>query len=545
MSGHRTRSFSFAGRLALLAGLVALLGVVSAPALVRATNKIEGYYEAEVAMERGDNKWHFGNPSANGIPKHYTELKFWSFPADNFEVFLKLRAESNRDDDRTPQVDYAAPPWLAAEGHLKLRGNRYEAYIFSRQNRFWINDEPLLSLVEDHKLKNDDWGPKAQGVRFEFWETSFLGIKNLGGTIIYSDNGGTFDWGVEGEELVGEDGIVMRLRHRALNDRIESGVTILRKDWTNTGNPDYRNLHNLMHNSVYAADIAFSPRELRETGLALGPLNFEQSRWTAEYAISEKPFREEVFDEPSHNNYAFAAEVRDINIDDLILHGWYFDFGENFRDYVSGRFDNDRREFNRVQKHAELIWLVPRKAVTAKVVYDHYRKRFRDEIGGGLRPATEWYGELYMEFVNGFKGKVAHKRWRGFDVAAEVNDFFTYPEWFAEVSVENFLAKIRIQARVRDAGTFREVTAVGFDMNVNITERLKGYLRMMNVNEETEARHTMFAQLKYDIGWGAEFYFEYGDPGQSDNIVHTDWFVNEGNNDNLRDRLKLLVRTWF
>ena len=135
--------------------------------------------------------------------------------------------------------------------------------------------------------------------------------------------------------------------------------------------------------------------------------------------------------------------------------------------------------------------------------------------------------------------------WHGYDGSLEINDFFTYPDWFGEVSVENFLAKIRLQGRIHDAGTFRQVTAIGFDMNVNLTERLKGYLRALNVNEETEARHTLFAQLKYDIGWGSELYFEYGDPGQSDNLVYTDWFVNESNNDNLRDRFKLLVKAWF
>ena len=112
------------------------------------------------------------------------------------------------------------------------------------------------------------------------------------------------------------------------------------------------------------------------------------------------------------------------------------------------------------------------------------------------------------------------------------------------ISVLGNLIPDKIKAMV-DAGTFREVTAIGFDMNVNITERLKGYLRMLNVNEETEARHTLFAQLKYDIGWGAEFYFEYGDAGQSDNLVYTDWFVKEDTGDNLADRFKVLVKAWF
>ncbi len=384
-------------------------------------------------------------------------------------------------------------------------------------------------------------------MRLEFWDRQlplgFLG--DWGGTIVYSDNGATYDWGDgQGQVPDGDDSWIVRLRNRAWGDRIVGGLMFLRKDWTDTSSPENRERYSFMHNEVYSADLAFFPRNLVDTGLHLGPIDLEQSRWTVAYALSKTPYRKEVYAEPDDNSYLFAAEFRDIHISKLILHGWYNDFGENFRDYMSYRFD-DSREYNRKLQHVEGIWFVPRKAVTAKVAWDHYEKRIEDEVGGGLRPATSWYGELYIEFINGFKGKVAHRRWRGYDASSEVNDFFTYPDWFAEVSVENFLAKIRLQGRIRDAGTFRQVTAFGFDMNVNMTDRVKGYLRMLNVNEDIEARHTLFAQLKYDLGFGAEFYFEYGDGGQSDNIVYTDWFVQDSNNDNLKDRIALSFRTWF
>ena len=527
----------------LAAGLLVALVCALAVPTARAASKIEGYYEAEISAQRDDGKWHFGAPGANGMPKHYAELRFLSWPSDRFEIFLKLRAESNRDDDRTTTVDFYTPPWLNGEGHLKLRGNKYETYLFYRQSRFYINDEPLLRLVDDGKLKNDDWGPKAQGVRFDFWDTEFLGVKGLGGTAILSDNGGTFS--LDGTDIPkGDNSWIGRLRWKGWDNRIEAGAMFVRKDWTDTSRDDWRSLLGLMYNNVYSADLAFTPRNLLHSGLVLGPLNLEQSRWTAEVAYSQRPYHEQVFGDSRHRARAIALEARDLNVSDLTFHTWYNDFGEDFRDYTSYRFD-DSREFNRVQYHGEAIWLVPKKAITAKASYDTYRKRVADEPGGGLRRAEEWYGELYMEFINGFKSRFAYKNWHGYDASAEINDFFTYPDWFGEVSVENFLAKIRLQFRLHDAGTFREVTIYGFDMNVNITERLKGYLRAMNVNEKTEARQTLFAQIKYDIGWGSEIYFEYGDPGQSDNLAYTDWFVNEGTNDNLRDRFKLLVRAWF
>ncbi len=526
----------------LAAATAAAVLAASLPA-ARAANKLEGYYEAEVSAQKDDGKWHFGAPSANGIPRHYAELKFWSWPNDHFEVFAKVKAESNRDDDRSPGIDYFAPPWFNGEGHIKLRQDKYEAYLFYRQNRFYINDEPLLRLVDDGKLKNDDWGPKAQGIRFDFWDTNFLGIPNLGGTVITSDNGGTFS--TNGVDVPnGENSWILRGRHKAWEGRIETGAMFIRKDWTDTSQENWPELLGLMYNNVYSLDVAFSPRNLVATGLRLGPLNLEQTRWTAEAAISEQPYDVEVFGTSTAKSRAIAVEMRDLHVSDLTVHAWYNDFGEDFRDFTSSRFDNSR-EYNRVQNHVEGIWLVPKKAVTAKVNFDHYRKRYADEPGGGLRPTTEWYAELYMEYVNGFKSRFAYRNWHGFDQSLEVNSFTHYPDWFAEVSVENFLAKIRLQARIHDAGTFRQVTIYGFDMSVNLTDRMKGYLRAMNVNETIEARHTMFAQLKYDVGWGAEVYFEYGDAGQSDNLVYTDWFINEGSNDNLRDRFKLLVKAWF
>ncbi|MFO7653499.1 MAG: hypothetical protein R6X25_06720 [Candidatus Krumholzibacteriia bacterium] len=531
--------------LVFVAGLMtAVAGLAVAPdGALAASTELRGYYAAEIAMEMTDRKWHFGPPGDNAMPSHYAELQFWAWPSDRYETFIKIRALSNRDDDRTPAVDFYTPPWLAAEGHLKLRGESWEGFIFSRESRFYINDEPLLGLINDGKLKNDDWGPKAQGVRLDTWDRNLLGIRNLGGTLIFSDNGGTFPF--DGRDVAnGEDSWILRLRHRAFGGRIESGFMFLRKDWTDTSREDFGSLLGLMYNNVYSLDVAFTPRDIFATGAQFGPVNLEQSRITSQVAFSERPYHETVFSEPRSHARALAVELREVHVEQVTLHAWHNDFGEDFRSYLSSRFD-DERQYNKVQNHVEAIWLLPRKAVTTKLVYDSQRKRVADEPGGGRRPSEEWYGELYMEFVNGFKARFAHRQWHGFDESAEIFDFYTYPDWFAEISVENFLAKVRLQGRIRDAGTFRQVRALGFDMNVNLTDRVKGYFRAMNVDEHTEARHTIFAQLKYELGGGAELYFEYGDPGQSDNLVRTDWFVNEGNGDNLRDRLKLLVRAWF
>ena len=60
------------------------------------------------------------------------------------------------DRPRIPWKRRPSPPWLSAEGHIKLRQDKYEAFLFYRQSRFYINDEPLLRLVDDGKLRLDD-----------------------------------------------------------------------------------------------------------------------------------------------------------------------------------------------------------------------------------------------------------------------------------------------------------------------------------------------------------------------------------------------------
>lgn len=532
-------------------GIVFLTGALglALAGSVRAGNKLEGYYEASVSAQREDGRWKFGASEENAIPKHYTELSFFSWPDDRFEVFARLRAWSNRDDDKTQEtVEYFAPPWYSAEGHIKLRQSKSEAYIFYRENRFYINDDPLLRLINDGALKNDSYNPQAQGVRFDFWESELFGIPNFGGTFFISDNGGTFFHPQERDPKtdealtfkVGDNSYVGRLRHKGWGGRLESGAMFIRKDWTDTSDPDWTDQFKYMHNHVVALDLALTPHTLVGSGLRLGPLDFEQSRWTVQAATSTAPYDEKVRNFRLDKPRAIAAEVRDIHVDDITIHAWYYDLGEGYRNFSN--FEG----FNKIKKHAEAIWLVPRKAITAKAVWDAERKRVVDDIGGGLRPQTTWYGELYIEYINGFKSRFAYKNYRGFDTDPDVNEFRTYPDWFGEVSVENFLAKVKLQARVRDAGTYHQVTAFGFDMAVNLTDHMQGYIRALNVNERTEARHSMFAQLKYDIGGNSEVYFGYGDAGQSDNLVYA-WFVGDspGSGDNLRDRFNFYVKAWF
>jgi len=531
---------------AALIGIAAIaLLLLSAPHPCSAVNKLEGYYEIENDMMRIDRHWQFGPPASEGVPRHYLELKYLSYPYANLESFFKLRVESNRDDNMTPRIDYKYPFFLAAEGHVKFSGPKWESFIFYRQNRSWIYDEPLLGLIDQDKVKNDNWGPQSSGVRADFWNVTLGKIKGLGGTFVYFDDGGTFNWTSDPNKAVadGTDNLIMRLRKNSYADRLNVGATFLRKDWTNTGVS--KQYVAASYNELGAFDVSLYPRNMVARGLAIGPVNLENTSWISELAVSDDPFQIETSNiRGKDNRYAFSTEIRNIRLSNLIFHARYNDFGENFRDYLSRRFD-DNREFNRRQYHLEGIVLFPNKAVTGTVAYDFYQKRIVDEEGGERRPTSNLYTELYVEFIKGFKGKVSYNRWHGFDASGEVFDFYTYPNIFGELSVENRIAKVRIQARVKDLRTFRQVVAYGYDMEFNATGKLKGYFRILNVNEETEARSTVFASVRYDIGYGAEFFVEYGNGYNSENLVNTDNFVNEGSSDRIAHQAKMFLKIYF
>ena len=515
-----------------------------------AVNKLEGYYEMEASIQKTDQHWKFGPPGGEGMPKHYVEFKYLSWPYTNLESFFKLRATSNRDDNLTPESEFKNPAFIGAEGHLKLNGENWESFLFYRQNRFWIHDDLILNLVDQNKLKNDNWGPQSSGIRLDFWDRDLWKIHGLGGTVIYSDDGGTFSWNANENFPDGTDSFILRLRKNSFNERLRVGTMYLRKDWTNTGiklEDERQHYLNSSYNHVLSWDLSLYPRNLMRNGTRLGPLNIDNSSWIIQYAVSHDPYQIETDDTRSDRDKdAFSIEVRNIRISDLTMHAWYNDFGINFRDYMSYRFD-EGNEYNRRQYHIEGFYLFPKKAITATISYDYYERKeiVKGEETGNLRPTYNFYSELYVEFIKGFKGKIGYNRWHGFDGSAEVFDFFTYPNIFAELSVENKLAKVRMQGRIRDFNTFREVYAYGFDMEFNATGRLKGYFRLLNVNEKTEARATVFAQIRYDIGYGAECFLEYGAPWDSDHLVNTDGFVNEGSGTRLNNMTKLFLKLYF
>jgi len=72
------------------------------------------------------------------------------------------------------------------------------------------------------------------------------------------------------------------------------------------------------------------------------------------------------------------------------------------------------------------------------------------------------------------------------------------------------------------------------------------YMRAMNVNEISESRQTVFAQLQYHAFSNTEFFLEFGNPGDSDNdLTNDDDFVNVGSSAGITKQIKAIIKIYF
>jgi hypothetical protein len=470
---------------------------------------LEGYSEFFGELNGESRQWRFGNPQFLG------ELRVKSTPWLNTEAFLKIQGLSNKwDNERWENF------FFMKEAHLKYRGERIESYLFTGQDRFWLN-EPLLNIVSNDIIKDDDYGPKAQGVRVDFWDT--YGVT---GTAFYSDKatpyydatgprqpiGGPY---ATADQVSTDDYRGGRFKRSFLADRMLLGSTYARKDY-GSGTRDY--------DEVFAFDCE----------LALGNLVSPLSYFGRVTLVGERG--KNISGWVQHRDkkpYGWKIELRDVKYGPLSFVGSLYDYKEDF--YTLGLARGDIWDDNDYEGHyLQMDFRVPRKEINLKA----WRYRGKPHhFTSNKQPFEETGGELYLRFQRGFTGKAEYKR--------HINKDGTWPNLFLEVAGENKLVRIRAQYRIRDIDTDYEVIAYGFDANANLTDQWKFYARLLTVDEKTEARETVFAQIQY-TGWSsAEFFVEFGDAGASWDLVQSDDFVSHGSGAVTVRMFKAFLRLYY
>jgi hypothetical protein len=468
---------------------LAALAALSAHGAAYAVTSLEGYTEAFSQISGDSRVWRLENP------KLLAELRLKASPWQNVEGYLKAQSLSNKwDGDRWENFLYLK------EGHLKFRGDRIEAYLFSCQDRFWLN-EPLLNMVSQDVIKDDYDGPKTQGVRLDAWN-----IWGLALSAFYTDKSTQYPTVQNpdipagntsyGADLVSTDDYLGgRLRRAFLRDRLVVGATSARKDYS-TGSRNY--------DAVAGGDFE----------AALGDLVPPLARLGRTTLFAEAGRNFSGWLEDDEDPVGWKAELRDIGIGPLTLVTSLHDYDDNF--YTLGLAKGEVWDDNDYHGHyLQADYRLPRKAINLKV----WRSREKPHNPTSTRqPFEETGGEVYVEFVHGFKGTVSYNR--------HINKDGTWPNLFFEVAGENKLAKIRTQFRVKDLGTDYQLRVYGFEADANLTANWKLYTRLLLVDEKTEARESVFAQIYYR-GWqSAEFFIEYGNGDQSNDLVNDGDFVN-------------------
>ena len=262
---------------------------------------------------------------------------------------------------------------------------------------------------------------------------------------------------------------------------------------------------------------------------------FGRVTWVTEYGRNTAGH---LRDDEDPGKHGFKTEVRDLGVGPFRFLASYEDYGSDF--YNEGLAHDDEIKLNDYSGyHLEGHYRLPTKAINIKGWLRHFEPEHPGLTSQSRSVGTtdEWGSEAYVEFVNGFTGKAEYK------VYEDNNG--TWPNLFFEVTGENRLVKLRTQFRIKDIDTNFELTAYGFEANVNLSELWKFYARVMNVDEESESRQTAFAQLRY-LGWsGAEFFIEFGNGDQSNDLVNDGDFVEHGSSAVTDQVFKAFVRLYY
>jgi hypothetical protein len=156
-----------------------------------------------------------------------------------------------------------------------------------------------------------------------------------------------------------------------------------------------------------------------------------------------------------------------------------------------------------------------------------------------FEPTTNIYAEIYIEFVNGFKGKIAFKKnddeWQG--------QLYKHYDFFSEISVENSLAKLLGQFKIKDLGEAWEKHIAGIELSVNLTDKWRFFTRGMIADDRVGSRFSIFTELQYRMSGNTELYLQYGPNywGQY-GLVNDDGFASSGM---MKKEVKLILKGWF
>lgn len=454
------------------------------------------YYEGDfVKYGNANPEWDLQNPSQKLL------MNINAHGSGGAEAYLGVEAYTNNSTRH----------FQLYQGHLKFRRSRSETYFFYRQDRHWV-DSPLLNLVNSDRLKDDQWGPRAQGVRYDFWKTG-----GFDGTVIASKYG-TWD---------GEAYIARFTRGMTNSLRLSSLTTL--QDWRDGPGT---------HNAVTSCSGEYTARSFSLVAEAA--------------ACTENPDDGSL--EESGSPHAVQVEVRDIRLGSVLPMFSFYSYGRNFRANLSNKFNMAHdKEFDRDGFFMQASWLMPARAVTLTVKHKTYWSRYRSETGQFLedRFMSNWfYTEAYLEFLRDITLKCWYEETR--------NPTDRWKHAFVEVGAGNAIGRIKFQFKRKDIGIhtggydFMKAYSAGqrdifgLELTAHITENLQFYQRTGFGRGVTGGSWMSgFYQLAYRGFRNTEIYIEYGNPDQTNDDLVNDGELADNIHLDFEHRVKLFVKMWL
>ena len=495
---------------------------------VSAFTKLEGEYDFQVDLRKQDRRWEWNFDSNSDDTWNLVQFRLFSQPVPDVEAFIKFDADWNRGNNnhRRPLLQYR-------EAHLRFRkdlgGKGVDAYLFSRQDRFWVENH-LIQVVQG-------WGASdngnAQGARVDLWGKGPTKLTLIAGDFSSQSNPST---GAEpGHPVPTDDAYIGRLRREFFGGALRTGVTWNRK---NTRRPGAERITT----QVWAGDLRY---RWKDTDFSLEYAEGQQRTEGVPYHSGPMNLSRFRFHRPSDglpDDAVVKAEIRAIRLGNYKT--GYLNLAPTVW-YLGPRYSNQLGDGNSDETgyYINTWYLLPARAVTLTNNYLSYTKRVNQS-----RHVTEFYSEAYVEFVNGFTGKFFYRKhttrdWIQ-DQQTTIETVTHNDDFFAEMQVENRLAWLRVQFRIRDMNTLFEKELASIETSVNINPTLKMYNRFTFGNDPTRSRKGLFSELQYRPRHNLEVFLAYGPfwIGGGSNPVFEGNLEGSGNN---RDLLRLTVRGTF
>ena len=495
---------------------------------VLAFTKLEGEYNFQVDLRKQDRRWAWNFDSNSDDTWNATQFRLFSQPMPNVEAFVRFEADWNtgNNNQRRPQFQYR-------EGHLRFRkdygGKGFDSYLFSRQDRFWV-DNHLIQVVQGGPANDNG---DAQGARVDLWGKSGANFTLIASDFASQSNPSTGSQ--PGLPVDTDDAYIGRLRREFFGGALRAGLTWNRKNTRRAG-------AERITAEVWAADMRYRWHDI---DFSLEYAEGQQRTDGEQYRSGSFDMSKFKFNRPSDglpSDAVVKAEIRSVRLGNyktgylnIAPSAWYL--GPEYSNQL-GDGNSDEAGY-----YINTWYLIPGRAVTLTNNYLSYTKRVDQS-----RHVTELYSEAYVEFVNGFTGKFFYRKrttrdWRQ-DEQVVIKDVTDNDDVFAEMQVENRLAWMRVQFRIRDISTLFQKELASIETSVNVTESVKIYNRFTFGNDPARSRKGLFSELQYRPRHNLEVFLAYGPfwIGGGSNPVYEGNL--EGSGDN-RDLIRLTVKGTF